>query len=54
MSCNGQSIPLEALELNYKTDDAFLAYSTTVQSLGLWGKDQNNIHPINDFPHGFR
>ena len=54
MRRNGQSIPFEALDLNYKSDETFLGYFTIMQSLGLWGKDRsNNIHPINDFPHGF-
>ena len=50
MRRNGQSIPFEALDLNYKSNEIFLAYFTILQCLGLWEKDRrNNIHPINDF-----
>ena len=54
MRRNGQSIPFEAIDLNSKSDETFLAYFTIMQTLGLWGKDRsNNIHPMNDFPRGF-
>ena len=36
MKRNGQSIPFEALDLKYKSDETFMAYFTIMQSLGLW------------------
>ena len=44
MTRNGQSIPFGAFDLDYETNDSFLAYFTIMQSLGLWGKGSEQQH----------
>lgn len=56
ISCkkNGQNVPLEPIELDFKNNEFLMGYFSLMHGTGLWSKNKSNdILPLKDFEDGY-
>ena len=53
LNINGQSYPAEPMKLNYGAGEYIAAYTSMIQNLEMYGKDESNAITLKDFANGY-